>query len=747
MWAEDTWEETALADLTSSDVFVIVGTNANGSYAMTNDKGTSNPPLASSVTVANGEITSAVAGNMKWNLTGNATDGYTFYPNGNSEKWLYCTSTNNGVRVGTNANNTFKIDSESGYLKHVGTSRYVGIYNSADWRCYTSINANIKDQSFKFYKKVADATPTCDTPTFSPIAGVYTSAQDVTISTTTEGATIYYTTNGDIPTTSSTEYTDAINVSATTTIKAIAVKDGNNNSEVATANYVILVHAGTQADPYNVADARAAIDANIGITSVYATGIVSEIVTAWNSDHKNISFNISTDGSTTSDQLQAYRCVSSTTADASTVQVGDIVVISGNLVKFGSTYEFAQGNELVSLTPDPRVAATLSWSASEVEINKGATDSEYTLPTLNNPQSVSPITYTITGTDDLANEVDGDILVDTDVEGSVTVTASFAGNATYKPANASYTITVVDKTKKGTIYNPYTVAEVIDGTAKGSDYVIGYIVGCYGSGSKSNFSRSGVTNTNLALADDPDESNVENIIAIQLPKGSVREKYNVYDNPSRIGVTKVVITGSIDSYITEEGIKSPTITTVSETIKVTSAGLATFASEDALDFTSVDGIEAYIAKEESGAIKLHKVNKVPAETGVLLRSVAGGAKAADVPVATTTDDVTNNIFVRGTGAAVASSEGGKYNYVLGKHNGEVGFYKAGNMVVATDKAYLQTTVASARIAFDFDDVTALTLVNSEKKTVNSDVFDLQGRKVANPTKGLYIVNGKKVVVK
>jgi hypothetical protein len=179
---------------------------------------------------------------------------------------------------------------------------------------------------------------------------------------------------------------------------------------------------------------------------------------------------------------------------------------------------------------------------------------------------------------------------------------------------------------------------------------------------------------------------------------------------------------------------------------VSSAGLATFACNSALDFTGVTDLEAYIAKEESGAIKLHQVNKVPAGTGVLLRA-KNNATDFEVPVATTNDDVTGNLFVRGTGAAVASSEGGKYNYVLGKHNGEVGFYKAGNMVVATDKAYLQTTVASARIAFDFDDVTALTLVNSEKKTVNSDVFDLQGRKVANPTKGLYIVNGKKVVVK
>lgn len=185
---------------------------------------------------------------------------------------------------------------------------------------------------------------------------------------------------------------------------------------------------------------------------------------------------------------------------------------------------------------------------------------------------------------------------------------------------------------------------------------------------------------------------------------------------------------------------------VNRTISVSSAGLATFACNSALDFTGVTDLEAYIAKEESGAIMLHQVNKVPAGTGVLLRA-KNNATDFEVPVATTNDDVTGNLFVRGTGAAVASSEGGKYNYVLGKHNGEVGFYKAGNMVVATDKAYLQTTVASARIAFDFDDVTALTLVNSEKKTVNSDVFDLQGRKVANPTKGLYIVNGKKVVVK
>ena len=637
-------------------------------------------------------------------------------------------TTNDVVNVGTYNNSTGTWTGEAASVVFTRPS------GSGHWRVKT-ITATVSGGS----------TPTCATPKFSPDGGVYTSTQNVTISTETDGATIYYTTDGSTPTNESTVYGSPISVSTTATLKAIAVKDGSYDSSVATASYLVLGHAGTESDPYTVADARAAIDANIGITSVYATGIVSEIVTAWDSDHKNISFNISTDGSTTSDQLQAYRCVSSTTADASTVQVGDIVIISGNLVKFGSTYEFAQGNELVSLTPDPRVAATLSWSASEVEINKGATDSEYTLPTLNNPQSVSPITYTITGTDDLAIEVDGDILVDTDVEGSVTVTASFAGNATYKPANASYTITVVDKTKKGTIYNPYTVAEVLSLSSKPIDvYVEGYIVG-FVTGTTSFTSAPTTGNvSNWAIADDKNETAFANVIPVEI-KTANQTNYAVGTHPEFIGA-KVLIMGDIMTYFSKNGVKNLGEINVEIPVTVSSAGLATFASNSKLDFTNVENLEAYIAKENGSTIELHKVNKVPAETGVLLRA-KNDATDFNVPVTTAAaDDVAGNIFVRGTGAAVATGEG-PYNYVLGKHDGVVGFYKAGGMVVATNKAYLQTTIAAARIDVNFDETTALTLVNSEKRTVNSDVFDLQGRKVANPTKGLYIVNGKKVVVK
>ncbi|MBQ4398072.1 MAG: chitobiase/beta-hexosaminidase C-terminal domain-containing protein [Bacteroidales bacterium] len=81
-------------------------------------------------------------------------------------------------------------------------------------------------------------TPTCATPTFNPAAGTYTEAQTVTISCATEGATIYYTTNGDEPTTSSTVYANPISVSSNMTIKAMAAAQGYDNSAVATAEYI-----------------------------------------------------------------------------------------------------------------------------------------------------------------------------------------------------------------------------------------------------------------------------------------------------------------------------------------------------------------------------------------------------------------------------------------------------------------------------------------------------------------------------
>ncbi len=83
------------------------------------------------------------------------------------------------------------------------------------------------------------------TPSFTPAAGTFSSAQAVTITTGTPSATIYYTTNGSTPTTSSAVYSAPIMVSATGTLQAIAVATGYSNSTVGSAAYTISSAAAT----------------------------------------------------------------------------------------------------------------------------------------------------------------------------------------------------------------------------------------------------------------------------------------------------------------------------------------------------------------------------------------------------------------------------------------------------------------------------------------------------------------------
>ena len=108
---------------------------------------------------------------------------------------------------------------------------------------------------------------TVATPEFSVESGEIDSGTEVTITCGTEGAKIYYTTDGSNPTASSTEYTAAISVTAAITLKAIAVKDGMNDSAVASASYTIK---GTVATPaFSVASG--AVDGGTEVTITCAT--------------------------------------------------------------------------------------------------------------------------------------------------------------------------------------------------------------------------------------------------------------------------------------------------------------------------------------------------------------------------------------------------------------------------------------------------------------------------------------------
>lgn len=95
--------------------------------------------------------------------------------------------------------------------------------------------------------------PPAATPTFSLAAGVYNSERIVTIGDTTTGATIYYTTDGSVPTTSSAQCTGAIKVSASETLKAVAIAKGNSLSAVASIRYTIQLASIVHGPPRPVA--------------------------------------------------------------------------------------------------------------------------------------------------------------------------------------------------------------------------------------------------------------------------------------------------------------------------------------------------------------------------------------------------------------------------------------------------------------------------------------------------------------
>lgn len=156
-----TWTKVALSDISATDTIAITMSNGTKTWALTNNNGTSKAPVAKEVTVSGNSMTSTSSDDMAWNISISGSD-LTIYVAGSTKTWLYSTKTNNGVRVGTNTNKTWIVDSASGYLKHTGTSRYLGVYNGSDWRAYTDTTGNTKGQTLAFWKLNVNTTPECE---------------------------------------------------------------------------------------------------------------------------------------------------------------------------------------------------------------------------------------------------------------------------------------------------------------------------------------------------------------------------------------------------------------------------------------------------------------------------------------------------------------------------------------------------------------------------------------------------------
>lgn len=182
-------------------------------------------------------------------------------------------------------------------------------------------------------------------------------------------------------------------------------------------------------------------------------------------------------------------------------------------------------------------------------------------------------------------------------------------------------------------------------------------------------------------------------------------------------------------------------------VDVTEVGYRTFASKSALDFTTgVEGLTAYRATVDNKKVSFIPIDgPVPAEEGMLIKAEEGRYY---IPLATGTPAEIENEFIGVTSKTTVEGAG---IFVLMNINDVVGFYKttAESFEVGANTAYLPANVVSSArsfISIDGDETTGIAEVEGIA-VEQQQVYDLQGRRVAQPVNGLYIVNGKKMVIK
>ena len=178
------------------------------------------------------------------------------------------------------------------------------------------------------------------------------------------------------------------------------------------------------------------------------------------------------------------------------------------------------------------------------------------------------------------------------------------------------------------------------------------------------------------------------------------------------------------------------------TATIGTAGYATFSAPVAVDF-SATSIEVYTAAVSGDKVILTEVasKKVPANTGVILKGATANANVIEKADALAGNELEIS-------AGTKTSTDAKTVYALAEKGGVVGFYKVKEGVyVPAGKCYIQIAVAGAPDFLGFDDnATGIDNVQSSKVNVQS-YYNLAGQRVAQPTKGLYIINGRKVVIK
>ena len=146
-----TWKKIAFADITADDTIAITMTKDKTTWVLPNDGTAQKAAPAITGTVSGDTLTTTSESQFGWKVV-KSTDTFQLISASDSTKYLYSTTSNNGIRQGKGESHDWKVDATSGYLFNVAQKRYVGVYNQQDWRSYTTIHDNIAGQTLNFWK-------------------------------------------------------------------------------------------------------------------------------------------------------------------------------------------------------------------------------------------------------------------------------------------------------------------------------------------------------------------------------------------------------------------------------------------------------------------------------------------------------------------------------------------------------------------------------------------------------------------
>ena len=192
----------------------------------------------------------------------------------------------------------------------------------------------------------------------------------------------------------------------------------------------------------------------------------------------------------------------------------------------------------------------------------------------------------------------------------------------------------------------------------------------------------------------------------------------------------------------------------SEDITIGDLGIGTFCGSNPLDLSGTEDVKAYVVssyESATGQVTLTRTYYIPPFTGVVVK----GSKGTHTIPAGVGQPVYPNMMKGVTTNTALNKVNGDYtNYVLANKGGNLGFYAvsdgstlgAGKAYLPLPTADLPTAAREFTLIFDDGETTEIMKVASQEKA-SQGYYDLQGRRVANPTSGLYIVNGKKVIIK